>query len=263
MRIESNQGALYPVYLGFAPGMGDVSVNDFTGAAKIGAGTAISTGSMVSGGVASGLAIAASFDPEPFSKAALAIGAALTGIITNMLKGCGQTCIDASNYANQAEPLLVQNVSNYVSQSVRYKSMQAQALANFDQVFTALEQKCQQVGGQGGTNCIKDRVAGACKWKASPWTWTRNSDGSFTYTPAGPSGSGSQCWNWVYGYRDSIAADPSVTPDPVTGNNAVDSVLGSISSLFAGGTVGSATIAGIPLPLALLAAGFILYEVNS
>lgn len=275
MRIQSQSRAFYPTYRGFYSGLRPLGFGEATAdanailnAVKVGTGTAMSTGSKIEGAAAAGLSITGAIfalTPAltavcPPCGAALAIGAALVGIIGNMFKGCGQSCIDATKYANQAEPLLVQNVQNYTSAPVRIASLQRQALANFDAIFTALEQKCQQIGGQGGTNCIADRVAGACKWKATPWTWTQNQDGSYTYTPAGAAGSGSQCWNWAYGYRDPIAQDPGVTPDPVTGSPAVDSALSSISSLFAGGA-GGATVAGLPLPLLLLA-GFVIYEVT-
>jgi hypothetical protein len=212
----------------------------------IGLATQQKTGSVVAGTVAGGLTLAATFDPEPFSKAALTIAAALTGVITAMFKGCGPTCTDASNYVNQAEPYFVQNRDNYVSQPVRYASMQAQALANFDNAYASLAQKCQQIGGQGGANCIKDRQAGACKWKASPGHW--NSDG--TYTVAGKSGSGDTCWNWYVGYRDPIANDPYVQPDPVTSTS--NSISSAISSLFTGGSASGGS--GVN-PLLLLAGG--------
>lgn len=214
-------------------GLGDVNPQAFINAANYGAGVANQTGSAVAGAVAGGLsatgailsmtpAIAAACPP---CGAAVAIGAQLVGIIAKMAQGCGQSCIAASDAANQAEPLLVQNVNNYVTAPVRTRILQAQALANFDAIFGALVQKCQQIGGQGGTNCVKDRVEGACKWKASPWTWTKNADGSYTYTPAGPNGSGNQCWNWVYGYRQSIAADPGVVDDAVISGSTAANLL--------------------------------------
>jgi hypothetical protein len=197
--------------------------------------------------VASGLALAATFDPEPISKTILAIGAALTGVITKMLAGCGQSCIDASNYVNEAEQYFVQNVAAYTSSPVRTQSMQTQALANFDTAYAALVAKCQQIGGQGGVNCIKDRQSGACKWKASPWTWAQTSGGGYAYTPAGAAGSGSQCWNWVYGYRDPIANDPDVVPDASTLTSATSSVSSALSSLLGG--VGGGSSSASPLIL--------------
>jgi hypothetical protein len=217
----------------------------------MGAGVANSTGSAVAGAIAGGASAASAILSTtlltgtaicPPCGIALAIGASLVGIIAKMAAGCGNSCIAASDAANQAEPLLVQNVQNYTSAPVRYRSLQLAALANFDQIFTALEQKCQAIGGKGGTNCIADRQAGACKWRATPPRWDKQADGSYTYTPAGSAGSGSSCWNWVIGYRDPIANDPGVVPDPQAPAGApgsvgdvLNSVSNSISSLFSGG----------------------------
>lgn len=227
-----------------------------TSGTQAGISTANQTGSVAAGAVAGGLALASSLDPEPFSKAALAIGAALTGIVTKMIQGCGQTCIDASNYVNEAEPYFVQNVQNYMS-GPRTRSLQTQALANFDNAFGALQQRCQQIGGQGGINCIKDRTSGSCKWKAAPWSFAK--DG--TYTPAGTNGSGTQCWNWVYGYRDPIANDPFVQADAPGASGSVSDVVNSISntisSLFGASAPGSSGIS----PLVFILGGVALYLV--
>ncbi len=232
------------------------SGSQLTGAVNLGSAVANQTGSAVAGAVAAGLSTAAAVVTPacPPCGAALALGAALTGIVTKMLQGCGQTCVAASDAANQAEPLLQQNLSNYVNAPVRYASLQQNALANFNIMFQNLQAACQQVGGPGGTNCIKDRVAGACHWKATPWKW--NSDG--TFTPAGSAGSGSQCWNWVYGYHDPIAQDPFVVPDPVNASTGGgDSIANALTSLFGSGGGGVSS----PSPLLLIAGLVLVYLV--
>ena len=266
-------GAWHPGLGAFTPGFGDANTqlaNQLVGSTSMGAGVANSTGSAIAGAVAGGASAASAILSTtaltgsaicPPCGIALAIGASLVGIITKMAAGCGNSCIEASDAANQAEPLLVQNVSNYTSAPVRYKSLQAAALANFDQIFTALEQKCQQIGGAGGTNCIKDRQAGACKWKATPPTWTKNADGSYSYTPAGPAGSGSSCWNWVAGYRDPIANDPGVVPDPPA-QSAPGDVLTSLSTSLSSLLGGSAASGSISPLLLLLLGGAVLYMVT-
>lgn len=235
------------------------SGSQLTGAVNLGTAVANQTGSDVAGAVAAGLSTAAAIVTPacPPCGAALALGAALTGIVTKMLQGCGQSCIQATDAANQAEPLLQQNLTNYVTAPVRYASLQQNALANFNVMFQNLVAACQNVGGAGGAACIKDRQAGGCKWKASPWKW--NADG--TFTPAGAAGSGNQCWNWVYGYHDAIAQDPFVVPDPV-GSAAGDvgsSIQNALSSLFgsSGGGVAS------PSPLLLIAGGLALFYLVS
>lgn len=161
--------------------------------------------------------------------------AALVGVgiaIANCFKGCGQTCIQATQYANQADSILEQNVDAYTSSPIRYVSMQQAALNTFDTAWAALQQACGQPAlGQAGVNCITDRQAGSCKWKASPGGW--NQDG--TYTKWGPAGSGSACWNWFSGMRDPIANDPFVQPDPVAlgsiGNNSsITGTTGTVAS---------------------------------
>jgi hypothetical protein len=138
------------------------------------------------------------------------IGAAIAGVtflVADLIKnsGCGQTCIETSQWANQAEPLLKQNADAYFSNPApRTQSQQNAALANFDSIWARLVQMCSDPStGDAGKRCISDRQAGACTWKASansPW-------------PGGPAQG--QCWNWFNSYRDVIANDPNVVPDSV------------------------------------------------
>ena len=120
-------------------------------------------------------------------------------------QGCGQSCILTSDWANQAEALLRQNISAYFAQSApRLKASQDAALAGFDAIWGQLAGACAKVPGAAGANCTGDRQQGACKWKAtadSPW-------------PGGPA-QGS-CWNWFNAYRDPIAHDTDVVADAQT-----------------------------------------------
>ncbi len=171
--------------------------------------------------VSTGLTTAALFDPEPFSKTALLIAAGLSSLLKGVIDGCGPTCTQATQAVNEAEPLLLQNVQNYVSQPIRTAAMQAQALAVFDNYWNQVSALCQRIGGNGGQNCILDRQHGACKWKASKGGWTQGSDGAWHYTPFGAAGSGDACWNWFTGYRDPIAGDPGVVATPASGSGGV------------------------------------------
>ncbi len=180
--------------------------------------------------------------------------AALVGIgiaLANVFKGCGQTCVAATQIANQCDTLLSRNVNAYTSSPIRYVSMQAAALNTFDTTWAALQQACGNPQLQAaGQRCIADRQRGACTWKASPGGW--NQDG--TFTPWGAAGSGSACWNWFIGMRDPIANDPFVQPDPVA----------SQSGAGAGSPIQSITssLSGIPTPLlvggGLLAAALLM-----
>ncbi len=183
------------------------------------------------------------------------VGTAISAIVAvgiavaNMFKGCGQTCVAATNIANQADALMVQNVTAYTSSPIRYASMQAAALNTFDTTWAALQQACSNPQLQAaGQRCITDRQRGACHWKASPGGW--NADG--TFTPWGPAGSGSACWDWFTGMRDPIANDPFVQPDPVPG---------AASTASASSTAGAASSPGSSFPVlpVLIGGGLLLW----
>lgn len=169
----------------------------------------------------------------PIAAAVAAIGIALA----NVFSGCGQTCVEATSLANQAEPLLQNNLDTYMSAPVHYASLQAAALNNFDLTWNALESGCSNTAlGAAGQACISDRQEGACHYQTSPGGWFQDATGAWAYQNPGAQGSGSTCWNWFVGYRDPIANDPTVVPDPIPGSSVVSSLLSSIG-LPTGGTV--------------------------
>jgi hypothetical protein len=148
-----------------------------------------------------------------------AIAAISLGIEAILHSGCGQTCIVTSQWANQAEGYLQKNISAYFAiPAPRPKSVQQIAMANFQAIWNTLVQQRSQPGlGGAGKNCIADRQAGACKWKAS-----------------GPGYPGSPaqgaCWNWWNGYYYPIANDTNVYDDSVT--SGVTAVSSAVSNLF-------------------------------
>jgi hypothetical protein len=155
------------------------------------------------------------------------VGAAIAGVtlaITALIQnsGCGVTCVEASQWANQAEPLLNQNITAYFSQPApRSQSSQAAALANFDAVWAKLQQLCGQPGtGNAGVRCISDRQSGACTWKQS-------STSSLLAFPGEPQPGA--CWNWFSGYRDPIANDPDVVSDAQAASSSATSALSTIA----------------------------------
>jgi hypothetical protein len=171
------------------------------------------------------------------------IGAAIAGVtflVADLIKnsGCGQTCIETSQWANQAEPILRQNIQAYFSNPApRSQSQQNAALANFDTVWARLVQMCSDPStGDAGKRCISDRQAGACTWKQSTAWVSLN-------IPGEPQPG--QCWNWFNGYRDPIANDPNVVPDSAA--SIASSTLTSVS-----------TSTGIPTWLLAVAAVLIL-----
>ena len=158
-------------------------------------------------------------------------------LLANVFSGCGETCVEATQIANQCEPLLLQNLQTYMNAPVHYASLQAAALNNFQMTWAALQNACSQPALQSaGAACISDRQAGACHYQTSPGGWQGT-----TYVYPGAQGSGSTCWNWFVGYHDPIANDPTVVPDPVAGSSAVSSVLSSV------GISPSTTFFGLPL----------------
>lgn len=171
--------------------------------------------------------------------------------VANIFKGCGQTCVAATNIANQADSILAQNVDAYTSSPIRYVSMQQAALNTFDTTWAAMQQACNQPSlAAAGQRCITDRQQGACTWKASPGGW--NADGS--YTPWGPAGSGTACWNWFVGMRDPIANDPFVKPDPTSASvsdgsatTATGSAVSATSPDYSGLLIAAALIAAVVL----------------
>lgn len=203
------------------------------------------------------------------------VGAVIAGVIgialaiASTFKGCGATCTQASNYANQVEPLLNQNLQAYLSSPIRTVSMQAAALNNYNTAIASLEQACGQAAlGKAGVNCIDERVnASSCQWKAQAGGWVQNADGTCTYTPWGASGSGSSCWNWVIGYHNPIANDPCVQPDSVllssttstTSAGTTDTSTSSLTNLLNGSSSNllssTVTVGALNIPTWVLLAG--------
>lgn len=160
------------------------------------------------------------------------IGPALAGIalaINAILNsGCGQTCIETSQWANQAEPILAQNIQAYFKlPAPRSPSAQAYALSAFDQVWSGLVQRCSQQGlGTAGQNCISDRQAGACKWRQTLTS-------PLLSIPGEPQPG--ECWNWFSGYRDPIAMDTQVAAADTqalaaNGQTATQALAGALTS---------------------------------
>ena len=149
--------------------------------------------------------------------------------ISKLFQGCGQTCVFTTAIANQVQALLLQNLNTYLAQPVHTASLQAAALATFQQCWAQLVAQCETPANQAaGVNCVADREQGACKWQtATAGAWVNGA-----WVPPGPQvSSGGVCWNWWVGFHDPIANDPTVVPDPAG------------SSLVSGssGTVGTST----------------------
>jgi len=162
----------------------------------------------------------------------VAIAGALASFVTGVLgigKGCGESCITATEFANYFGCLIQVNLYTYLSLPVpRTTAQQAAALTVYDAAWQYLVQACGTVSGSAGQNCVSDRAAG----------------GKYDST----------------GYRAVIANDPCVCSDPtpvdsVTG--AATTAEGAVSSAVAAVSSATGLSTSIVTPL-LLVAGLLL-----
>jgi hypothetical protein len=173
-----------------------------------------------------------------------AIGAAAAGIIlagqliAKQFEGCGQTCVVASQDADQVATYLTQNLQAYQSAPIRYASLQAGALNNVDTAFTALRQACSDPNlGAAGQRCISERLV---RGGTAPWC---------------PNPGNTGC-DWYALFRDPIANDPSVVPDPSPVSSAGSSLLSAVG-IDPNATLNGHSISELALPVALLVAAWI------
>lgn len=170
----------------------------------------------------------------PLIGAVVAAGVVLANILIKVFAGCGQSCTLTSDEANQVEQALQQNLQAYLAipNGERTKSIQAAAIANFDNTWSQLVKYCGSGSfGSAGQRCVTDREQGSCAYKTSPGGWQQQG-GTWTYVYPGANGSGSTCWSWFTGYRDPIANDPTVVSDAVQG--ASSQVSSAVNQIFAG-----------------------------
>ena len=181
----------------------------------------------VSAAVAAGLIPVAAI---PFVGPIIA-GVAILATVLIKNSGCGKTCIQTSQWANEAAELLQQNLDAYRSLPVpRSRANQALALQTFDQVWARLSEMCSDPQwGDAGRRCISDRQRGACTWKDA-----------------------GECWDWFKGYRDPIANDSNVVDDSLSAS----SVSGALDSVFGGA-------GGLNLVPILIIGGLVLLAVKS
>lgn len=119
--------------------------------------------------------------------------------------------IATTKIVNEAEPYLKQNLDAWNS-SKKTVSDQKQALVNFDNIWLQVEQTCSQSQyGEPGYRCIQDRMPQG-----------------MTVTINGNSYTGNGKWNWFSYYRDPIANDPNVMPDPTV----TETLAGGLKSAF-------------------------------
>lgn len=148
------------------------------------------------------------------------IGAVMTGVTTLIglfaNRKRGQQKIATTQIVNEAEPLLQQNLAAWQG-SEHYESQQLQGLANFDSVWQAVVQQCSDPAfGPPGQWCTDDRKRG----------------GKF---------------DWFARYRDPIANDPDVQPDPSWTEQLLPSQLTNVDEKTLMGLVGAGLLIGAML----------------
>lgn len=155
------------------------------------------------------------------------VGAAFAGILFGvealMNSGCGQACIVTSQWADQAEALLKQNIQQYFAIPAPRTDLDKHSALNiFDAIWAGLMQRCSQPGlSTAGRNCIADRQSGACKWK-------QTADSLLLQYPGEPQPG--SCWDWFSGYRAPIANDPTVASTSAVGiTSAISSAASSLN----------------------------------
>jgi hypothetical protein len=146
--------------------------------------------------------------------AGVAAVAALIPVIVNLFKGCGATCTAATRIVDQAEGYLKQNVAAYQA-GPHTRSSQALALSTFDQLWTQVLQGCSNPAlADAGRRCISERSRGGK-------------------------------WDWFVYYRDPIANDTRVVPDPAVASSTLASI-GIDPNSGVGQFLNSSSVPGIP-----------------
>jgi hypothetical protein len=225
-------------------GMGDASSASKNvaaiGGVTAGAATALAGALAASGAGVMGISAAALSAAVPFIGPAL-MGATLLVQYLVANSGCGITCVETSQWANQAADALQKVMDGYFAlPAPRTQTQKALAVANFQTIWQQLQQACGQPGtGNAGVRCISDRQQGACTWRQK-------------YAPTYPGQPQiGECWNWFNGYLAPIQQDP-VVADPV-------STVGAVSNLTSSLGLPSGSASSL-LPLALVA-GLVIWAV--
>lgn len=206
------------------------------------------------GGASSILAGLVGTAAVPFIGPAIAAASLIAAVLVKN-SGCGVTCVETSQWANEGAAALQKNLDQYFSlPTPRPASVNQVFQNNFQQIWAALQQSCGQPGtGNAGVRCITDRQRGACTWKQT---------GQPQYPGQPLPGA---CFDWFQAYLDPIALDPNVSPDSSfqMAASSASSVGSDLSSLFTGSAPTSSS--GLPSWLGWVAAGlvglFVLQEV--
>jgi len=155
----------------------------------------------------------------PFLEIAAGV-TALAGAIASMT-GCGGTCIEATNFANQAAQAAQQIlVTYYAIPAPRTASQQAGALQAIQQIMQQMQQACSNPAlGDAGKRCISERLTPDA---SPPGCVNTASPGMTPGDPGIPAGS--PCNFYTY-YLNRIGGDTMVVSDTQAAASTVSSAL--------------------------------------
>lgn len=185
-------------------------------------------------------AAAATGPLAPFVLAAsAAIGPAIA-LFTRLAQGCGETCLAASGYADEAERSLIEVNRQFFAQPTITPELKGKALEFVDRVLNQLRQLCSQPQlGAAGQRCISERLV---KGGSAPWC---------------PTGTG--C-DWITLYRDPIANAPTAQPGG-SGEGSSLTASGGGGGIVA--TITQGSTAGIPnWAIALALGGLLIFALG-
>ena len=216
------------------PGLGDLTFQQQvqTGASIAQSGAAATSALLVQFGAVGG--------PMGAAIGAIAAGLIQVGaLIAQQFQGCGQTCVIASQDADQVASYLDQNLRTWQASPIKYKSLQLAALNNVQTAFNALQQACSNPQlGAAGQRCISERLV---RGGTAPWC---------------PKPGNTGCDWWAL-YYDPIANDTGIVADPSPVASAGASVLSSFG-LSPSTKVGPFTLDQLVIPGLLVGAGLLL-----
>ena len=108
---------------------------------------------------------------------------AVGSLIAGMFKGCGSSCVIASNDANKIEPVLQQNLQAYLVDPDSHEKLASGGLEQFrSRVWNALKTAVQRsIAWSAGQRCISDRTKGRALTKSRLAAGHRTPDGTCTY----------------------------------------------------------------------------------
>lgn len=200
----------------------------------------IATGNPLRGaGAAAGAAITALSPLAGPAAPFVAAAGAVVSLMSSLFQGCGQTCVAATQIANQAQTQLASLRDQFLALPVKYLSAQQAFLAAFDQVAAQMQQACSNPAlGAAGQRCISERLVrgGTAPWCPNP---------------------GHVGCDWITTLRDPIANYTPIVDDSVTGQ-----VTSALQSLIGGGSSTSGDTGvlspGLLIPLGLILLGVLL-----